>query len=61
MTKRDLIRKPVTDNVSNRGFMDGKEAAALFADHVPDPEAADAIERELVRLNHQEEMPGLKS
>jgi hypothetical protein len=35
--------------------MDGEKAAALFADHVPDPETAAAIEKELARLKREEE------
>jgi antitoxin (DNA-binding transcriptional repressor) of toxin-antitoxin stability system len=41
--------------VPDCGFMNGKAAAAWFADHVPDPETADAIEKELNRLKQEEE------
>jgi prevent-host-death family protein len=47
--------KIVARLVPDCGFMDGKQAAALFADHVPDPETADAIEKELARLKQEEE------
>ncbi len=47
--------RPVARLVPDCGFMDGKRAAALFAGHSPDPEAADAIETELARLKQQEE------
>jgi prevent-host-death family protein len=47
--------KIVARLVPDCGFMDAKQAAALFADHVPDPETADAIEKELARLKQEEE------
>jgi antitoxin (DNA-binding transcriptional repressor) of toxin-antitoxin stability system len=47
--------KVVARLVPDCGFMDGKKAAALFADHTPDPETADAIEKELARLKQEEE------
>ena len=47
--------RPVARLVPDCGFMDGKKAAARFASHVPDPEAADEIERELARLKQEEE------
>jgi len=47
--------KIVARLIPDCGFMDGKEAAALFADHVADPEAADAIEKELARLRQEED------
>jgi hypothetical protein len=37
-----------------RGFMEGKEAADLFRDHLGDPEAADAIAREMAKLSEEE-------
>ena len=47
--------KIVARLVPDCDFMDGRRAAALFADHVPDPETADAIEKELARLRQEEE------
>jgi antitoxin (DNA-binding transcriptional repressor) of toxin-antitoxin stability system len=47
--------KIVARLVPDCGFIDGKEAAALFADHAPDPQAAEAIEKELARLKHEED------
>jgi len=47
--------KIVARLVPDCGFMDGKEAAALFADHTPDPQTADAIEKELARLKQEED------
>jgi antitoxin (DNA-binding transcriptional repressor) of toxin-antitoxin stability system len=47
--------KIVARLVPDCGFMDGKEAAALFAHHKSDPETADAIERELARLKQEED------
>jgi prevent-host-death family protein len=47
--------RPVARLVPDCGFMDGKRAAALFADHVPDPQTANAIERELLRLKQEED------
>jgi len=46
--------KIVARLVPDCGFMDGKEAAALFADHVPDPQTAEAVEKELTRLKQEE-------
>ena len=47
--------KIVARLIPDCGFMDGKQAAALFADHVPDPETASAIEKELARLKQEDE------
>jgi antitoxin (DNA-binding transcriptional repressor) of toxin-antitoxin stability system len=47
--------RPVARLVPDCGFMDGEKAAALFSDHVPDPETAGAIEAELARLKREEE------
>ncbi len=47
--------RPVARLVPACDFMDGTQAAALFADHTPDPETADAIERELARVRQEEE------
>ena len=47
--------KVVARLVPDCDFMDGKRVAALFADHVPDPETADAIEKELTRLRQEED------
>ena len=47
--------KVVARLVPDCGFMDGKQAAALFAGQKADPETADAIERELARLKQEED------
>jgi antitoxin (DNA-binding transcriptional repressor) of toxin-antitoxin stability system len=47
--------KIVARLVPDCGFMDGKQAAALFADHAPDPKTAAAIEKELARLKQEDE------
>jgi len=47
--------KIVARLVPDCDFMDGREAAALFATHVSDPETAGAIEMELARLKQEEE------
>ena len=47
--------KTVARLVPDCDFMDGKRAAALFADHVADPEAADAVEQELAKLKQEED------
>jgi len=47
--------KVVARLVPDSGFMDGKRAAALFTDHVADPETANAIEQELTRLKKEED------
>jgi prevent-host-death family protein len=47
--------RPVARLVPDCDFMAGKTAAALFANHVSDPETADAIERELARLKHEDD------
>ena len=47
--------KTVARLVPDCDFMNGKVAAALFANHQPDPAAADAIEKELAKLKHEED------
>ena len=42
----------VAQLVPDSDFMSGKEMARFFAHHKADPETADAIERELQKLNH---------
>ncbi|HEV2207601.1 MAG TPA: type II toxin-antitoxin system prevent-host-death family antitoxin [Verrucomicrobiae bacterium] len=46
--------KAVARLVPDCDFMSGKRAAALFVNHVPDPEAADAAEKELLKLRQEE-------
>jgi prevent-host-death family protein len=41
--------------IPDRDFIDGKQMAKLFARHQPDPEAADAIEKEIQKLRQEEE------
>jgi len=36
-------------------FMDGRQAAELFRGHSPDPAAADAVAREIAKLNEEED------
>ena len=47
--------RPVARLVPDCGFMGGREAAELFAGHMPDPAAANAIELEIARLNEEED------
>ena len=45
--------RPVARMTSAPGFVSGKMAADLFRSHKGDPEAAEAIRREIQKLDHE--------
>jgi antitoxin (DNA-binding transcriptional repressor) of toxin-antitoxin stability system len=47
--------RPIARLVPDCGFIDGSEAVRIFAGHTPDPATANAIEREIARLNEEED------
>ncbi|PWU13768.1 MAG: hypothetical protein C5B50_18655 [Verrucomicrobia bacterium] len=47
--------KIVAHLAPDSGFINGKNAAALFADHLRDPETADAINGELAELKSEDD------
>ena len=47
--------RPVARLTPDCGFMSGQKVAALFRDHQPDPEAAEAIAANLRRAKEEED------
>jgi prevent-host-death family protein len=41
--------------IPDSDFIDGSRISVLFQNHIPDPEAADAIEKEIQKLSRDEE------